>query len=186
MKFVIQLIIITTFSITAQAAELLPGYVVMANNDTVICKIKGGRFLNVPFNGVTIINEQGEEQSYTRKDKKIIAFSFVENRVLYDYKFVDVADKSESGFYQRIVNGARYKLYMRPATVYGGNPTYVLFNPSGEFTYFEPCVVCPWKKQLRELLKDDPKALALVDNAPRVNIPKFVQDINIVNTSPLK
>ena len=149
----------------------------MANNDTVICKIKGGRFIN-PFYGITIINEQGEQQAFHKQDKKIIAFGFVENSRLYDYLFIDVGNKLENGFYQRLVNGGRYKLYGRPPTVAGGNPIYVLFNPSGEFTKFDPCVFCPWKKQLRELLKDDPKALELVDSASRFNIPKFVMDIN--------
>lgn len=171
-------IIVTTFSISAGAAELVDGYIVMANNDTVKCKMKGGRFLSTPFNGITIIDEQGQEQSVRAKDKKIIAFGFVEKYRTYHYLYVDAGDKLENGFYQLMINGPRYRLYGRPTTVYGGNPTYVLFTPTGEHTTFEPCVLCPWKKQLRELLKDDSKALELVENAPRVNIPKFVMDIN--------
>jgi hypothetical protein len=178
MKYLLLVIIITTFSRAAGAADTLRGYVVMANSDTVHCKIKGGRFLSNPFHGITIINEQGEDESLPSKNKKIIAFGFVENLRSYHYLFVDVGDKLESGFYQLIVNGLKYKLYTRPTTVYGGNPTYVLFTPNHEFTKFEPCVVCPWKKQLRALLKDDPKALEQIENASRVDIPKFVIDIN--------
>ncbi len=178
MKHLLLAIIVATFSNVARAAEPLTGYIVMANNDTIQCRIKAGRFLNNPFFGITVINEQGEAETLPSRDKKIIAFGFVENLRRYDYLFVDVGDKLESGFYQLIVNGPKYKLYAKPTTLYGGNPTYVLFNPSREFAKFEPCVVCPWKKQLRVLLKDDTKALAAVENAPRVNIPQFVMDIN--------
>ena len=178
MKHLMLAILITSFAIVASAAEPVPGYIVMANNDTIQCKIKSGRFLSNPFKGITIINEQGADEFLPSKDRKIIAFGFVENLKPYHYLFVDVGDKLENGFYQLIVNGAKYKLYGRPTTIYGGNPTYVLFNQGGDFTKFEPCVVCPWKKQLRELLKDDPKALENIETASRVNIPKFVIDIN--------
>lgn len=178
MKHLILAIVITAFSTAASAAEPLAGYIVLTNNDTIQCKIKGGRFLNNPFYGITIINEKGEDESLPSKDKKIVAFGFVENLRSFHYMFVDVGDKLENGFYQLIVNGLKYKLLSRPATVYGGNPTYVLFNQNHDFTKFEPCVLCPWKKQLRKLLKDDPKALEQVESASRVNIPKFVIDIN--------
>lgn len=177
MKQFLLLIISTTFTIAAMAAEPVPGYIVLANNDTIRCQIKAGRFLTVPFRGITIINEQGKDEFLPSKDKKIIAFGFVEFFRRYDYLFVDVGDKLESGFYQ-LLNAGKYKLYGRPATVYGGNPIYVLYNPAGEFLKFEPCVVCPWKKQLRALLKDDTKAVAAVEDASRVNIPKFVVEIN--------
>jgi hypothetical protein len=178
MKRLLPVILIATFSIAAHAAEPLNGYIVMANHDTIQCKIKGVRFLLNPFHGITVINEQGESQALPSRDKKIIAFGFVENLRRYDFMFIEVGDKLESGFYQLNVNGPKYKLYHKPTTVYGGNPTYVLFTPSGDFAKFEPCVLCPWKKQLRALLKDDPKALAAVENAPRVNMPQFVIDIN--------
>jgi hypothetical protein len=178
MKRTVLFIIIICFSIAARAVDLLDGYIVTAGNDTLRCKIKGGRFLTVPFRGATMINEQGEEQSFGAREKKVIAFGFVERFFRYDYLYVETGDQLESGYFQRIVNGARYKLYSRPTTVQGGNPTYVLFNPAGQFVKFDPCILCPWRKQLREFLKDDPKALELVENAPRVNIPKFVVALN--------
>lgn len=178
MKRLLIFTVILSFTIAARSAELLDGYIVTADHDTVQCKIKGGRFLLTPFSGAVMINAQGEEQSFGAKDKKVIAFGFTERYARYHYLYVDAGNKTESGYYQLLVNGPRYKLYSRPTTVYGGNPTYVLFNPAGQFTLFEPCLVCPWRKQLREFLKDDAKALALVETAPRVNIPKFATEIN--------
>ncbi len=178
MKQLIQFIIITTFAISAGATEPLPGYIVTEDKDTIQCKIKGGRFLNTPFYGITVINEQGEDERLPSKTRKIIAFGFIEKMKSYHYIYVDVKDKLENGFYQRIVSGLKYQLYIRPKTVADGLPTYVLFNQNQEFTKFEPCVLCPWRKQLRELLKDDAKALEHVDKASRVNFSQFVLDIN--------
>jgi hypothetical protein len=177
-KHLLLAFLITTFSAAAGAADLLPGYVVMANHDTVHCKIKGGKFLSNPFYRVTIVSETGEEETLPSQTKKIIAFGFVEKLRSFHYLFVDVGDKLESGFYQLVVDGLKYQLYGRPATLYGGNPTYVLFNPKRDFKKFEPCVLCPWKKQLRELFKDDPAALQHLENASRVDIPSLVIDLN--------
>lgn len=164
-------------SFVSKAADPVSGYYVTAGSDTVRCKIKSGRFLSTPFYGITVINESGDEERLPSKDKKLLAFGFTEGFSTFHYHFFDVGSKTENGFYQLLVKG-RYKLYGRPTTVYGGNPTYVLVTPSEAFTQFEPCVLCPWKKQLRDLLKDDAEALTLVENAPRVDIPKFVSEIN--------
>jgi hypothetical protein len=133
---------------------------------------------NVHFYGITKIDSEGNKEVFRAKDKSVIAFGYVERGKRYDFLYVEAGNKEEHGFYQRLINGPKYKLYGRPSTVQGGNPTYVLFNLSSEFTKFEPCVLCPWKKLLREFLKDDAKALELVENAPRYNIPQFVVDIN--------
>jgi hypothetical protein len=69
-------------------------------------------------------------------------------------------------------------LYGRPPQVQGDLPTYVLFNPSGEFAKLEQCFICPWKKQLRELLKDDPKALAAIERMPPLTMTMFTYLIN--------
>lgn len=182
MKRILLLLIISVFlmAASARAVELHDGYIVKEFNDTVKCKVKGGRFLSSPFYGITIVDEQGKEQFLRALDKKITAFGFVKNFTVYHFLFVKVGDRLENGFYQLIVNGPRYKLYSRPKIVADGIPAYLLFNPSGEFKTFEPCILCPWKKQLRELLRDDANALEQVENAPRVNIPKFVMDINKV------
>ena len=170
---------ITSYSLMALAAKPLDGYVVMANNDTIQCKIRDGRFLNNPFGGITIINEEGEELSFRAKDKKIIAFGFIENFKRYHYKFIEAGEKNDQGFYQLLVNGPKYKLYSRVGLVQGEGITYVLFNPSGEFVKFQPSLLNPWKKQLRDLLKDDPHALKAVEEAKlSTNMSLFVMDLN--------
>jgi hypothetical protein len=78
-----------------------------------------------------------------------------------------------------MVDGEKYKLYGRATTVQGGLPTWILFNPAGQFVKFETAFLSPWKKQLRELLKDDPKALEAVEEvSAKSNIPIFVAGLN--------
>jgi hypothetical protein len=56
---------------------------------------------------------------------------------------------------------------------------YVLFNAAGEWVKFETCVLCPWKKGMREVFKDDAKALEALANASYpINVPKFVAEVN--------
>ena len=189
MKRLLLLVALFTLSASSKAADYLPGYIVLENNDTVQCKFKLGGFILATnfFNKLTVVNEQGEEQVYKAADKKVLAYGFVDGGRRFDYLYVDVKSKTESGFYQRIINGQHYKLYRHfvSAGGYGGissaSPIYVLFNPAGEYVRFDPCVVCPWKKQLRELMKDDPKALDVLENkAKRLDIPGFVFELNKV------
>ncbi|GEO10710.1 hypothetical protein [Segetibacter aerophilus] len=170
----------------AKAADPIPGYIVLVNNDTVKCKFKTGGFILASnfFNKLTVINDQGEEQVYHASDKKLVAFGLTQNGRKYDYLYMDVKPKTDNGFYLRIVKGGKYQLYSHQVASSSGmfsslSPIYVLYNPSGEFVKFEPCVLCPWKKHLRELLKDDQKALDEINNIPfPPNIPKFVVEIN--------
>jgi hypothetical protein len=93
--------------------------------------------------------------------------------------------RSESGFYQQLVNGPKYRLYTHVLTssTYPGvtmeHPQYVAFNAAGDVVKFETCLACPWKKQLRNLLKDDTKALELLESGvDRKKIAEFVVEIN--------
>jgi hypothetical protein len=59
------------------------------------------------------------------------------------------------------------------------SPVYVLVTPAGDYVRFDPCVMCPWKKQLRTLLKDDANALELLETSAKAkDIPGFVLEIN--------
>lgn len=170
-----------TFSIASQAAsppEPLVGYVVMANNDTVKCKIKTGRFLENPFTGIKIINEQGEEHNIRPKDKQVIAFGFFEKFRWYHFLLIEAGDRSEHGYYQRLVYG-NYKLYCHPVKVQYQLSQYVLFNPAGQFIKFETAILTPWKRLVKELLKDDAKALEAAEQLTNnTNIPLFVRALN--------
>jgi hypothetical protein len=186
MKNLLIIIFLANFSIAGRAAEFLDGYIVLANNDTIECKFKIGGFVSATnfFNKLTIVTRQGEEQVYHARDKKVLAYSVLEKGRIYTYRFVETKVKSETGFYQRVVNGGKYKLYLHLVGTYGSpginvaQPNYVLFSPSGEYEKFDPCILCPWKKQLRQLLRDDQKALEILENASRLDIPKFVLEID--------
>lgn len=186
MRLVNLFILLITFSLTAKAADPITGYIVLANNDTVKCKFKTGGFILASnfFNKLTVINDHGEKLVYHAGDKKLKAFGLLENGKKYDYQYMDVKPKTDNGFYLRVINGRKYQLYSHHVGSSSGmfnslSPIYVLFNPSGEFVKFDPCVFCPWKRHLRVLLKDDQKALvALEDMKSPPNIVKFVIDIN--------
>ena len=166
-------ILITFFSIPSHSNEFMDGYIVMANNDTVRCKIRAGDFL-----GVRIINQQGEKEYIGAKDQKIIAFGFIDKGKRYEFQYLDPGKKHEDGFYQRLVKGTKYKLYGRPPQVQGDLPTYVLFNSLGEFEKFQQCFICPWKMQLRDLLKDDQKAIETIEKMPPLTMTIFTNLIN--------
>lgn len=184
-RIIMLYILVLGFSARGYAADFLDGYIVMANKDTVQCRFKsGGFFRSISFKRIEVTTAEGEKQVYRADDKKILGFGVVERGIRYDFIYVELKPRSESGFYQRIVDGGKYKLYVHTVVSQGypgvstAQPQYVLFNPAGEFRKFETCVLCSWKKQLRELLKDDEKALALLETASRLEIPKFVLAIN--------
>lgn len=174
MKRLMLIILIITFSIAGRSAELLDGYIVLVNNDTIRCKIK-----SVDFHGVTVINEKGEKEVYRIKDEKIVAYGYVEKGRQRDYYFHKIGVNYFNGFYQRLINRPRYKLYGRAPEVSGGNPTYILFKQSGESLNFDACVAfCPWKKKLREFLKDEPKADEAIDKANPYTLPLYLAGLN--------
>jgi hypothetical protein len=170
-------------------AELLDAYIVLPNNDTVKCKLKVTNSLILStnfFDKLTIVTEDGSEKIYHARDKELLAYGFIEKGRQYHYLYVDVKPKIESGFYQRIVNG-KYRLYSHLVGSYGygtfgsSSYQYVLFNPAGEFVKFEVTPLRPWKKQLRELLKDDENALQKIGDIKNpAGIPKFVLEINLM------
>lgn len=173
MKYLTLLISVMIFSIAARSADL-NGYIVMANNDTVKCKIRA-----FDFNGVTVIHEQGNKEVYRSKDEKIIAYGYFEKGKWVNYSFLNVGSNSDKGFYQRLVNGPKYRLFGRAPEVQGGNFTYLLFKPSGELLKFDACSgFCPWRKKLREFLSDDSKAEEAIDKATPYTLPLYIGHLN--------
>ena len=186
MKILLTLIAVIYLSAAGNATEVLDGYVIMPNKDTVKCKfnIKSLRKYS-PFYEIRAVMENGEEQAFRAKDKKILGYGFMDLGISYHFWYIEMKQKSESGFYQQLINGTKYRLYrhMLSSSTYPGvsmnHPQYVLFNAAGDFVKFETCILCPWKKQLREVLKDDTTALELLEsNADRNKIPEFVAEIN--------
>jgi hypothetical protein len=186
MKY-LYILLFSFISISARAAEMLDAYIVLPNNDTVKCKLKITNSLVLAtnfFNKLTVVMDDGTEEVYHARDKKLLAYGYIVKGRQYHYLYVDVKPKIESGFYLRMVNG-KYRLYSHLVGSIGyagfgsASYQYVLFNPAGEFVKFEVTPLRPWKKQLRELLKDDSNALEKIgDIKNSAGIPKFVLDIN--------
>lgn len=186
MKKIVFIILLAIVSISSRGADYLDGYVVFANNDTMKCKFKLGGFIVATnfFNRLTIVNDKGEEQLYKAHEKKILAYGFVDGGRRFNYQYFEVEPKVESGFYQRINNSPRYKLFRHMVSTSGGvvgsvSPVYVLLTPAGNYVRFDPCIACPWKRKLRKLLQDDPKALDILENQAKAkDIPAFVLELN--------
>ncbi len=186
MKSVLFFVVLISSAFTVRAADFLEGYIVLANNDTIACKFKvtkGGGVTNF-FSKLTVVNEQGEEKVYVAADREVLAYGFTEFGKRYEYLYIDARQKVDRRFYQRIVDGPKYKLYVHTivtSTYPGigmGMPQYVLFTSAGESVKFENCILCPWKKQMRLLAKDDAKALELIEGASRLKIPELVAEMN--------
>jgi|GEM_PF-1941225 len=179
-------VFIICLSFSSRANDLIDGYVIMANKDTVKCKFSYRSLKKFsPFYEIRGVMESGEEQAFRAKDKKILGYGFRDFGITYDFWYIEMKQKSESGFYRQVINGPRYRLYshMLSSSTYPGvstsHPQYVLFNSAGDFVKFESCILCPWKKQMREVLKDDAKALELLESsADRNKIPEFITAIN--------
>ena len=186
MKVLFLLLAAVCISTISNAAAFIDGYVILANKDTVRCQFdtKSLRKFS-PFYEIRVTTENGEEQVYRAKDKKILGYGFRDLGIAYDFWYIEMKQKSESGFYQQLINGPKYKLYshMLSSSTYAGvavsNPQYVVYNAAGEFVQFETCVLCPWKKKLREIFKEDTKALELVNNTSYpVDVSKLVSTVN--------
>ena len=186
MKSLLVAVFIICLSLSSRAEDRIDGYVIMANKDTVKCTFSFRSLKKIsPFYEIRVVMENGEEQAFRAKDKTILGYGFRDFGVAYDFWYIEMKQKSESGFYRQLINGPKYRLYshMLSSSTYAGvstsHPQYVLFNATGNFVKFENCMVCPWKKQLREVLKEDTKALELLESvAERNKIPEFVATIN--------
>jgi hypothetical protein len=186
MHKILLLVTVMVICTSGKAAEFLDGYVILASKDTVKCQFRTSTLRKFsPFYEIRVVMEGGEEQAFRAKDKKILGYGFRDLGIAYDFWYIEMKQKSESGFYQQLINGPKYRLYshMLSSSTYPGismnHAQYVLFNAAGEWVKFETCVLCPWKKGMREVFKDDAKALEALANASYpINVPKFVAEVN--------
>lgn len=171
------------FTKNGEAQELRDGYVVLAKKDTLACKIVFGGPKGTDKTRVSTMKPDGEEKIYKTKDKQVLAYGFYQMGVPFDYLFVDLGQKVETGFFRLIENGNPYKLYVQNnnETVHGvttTTPYYVLFNDSGASIDFLVSGVSGWKKKLEGFLKDDPEAIEKLESVNRQDVLKFIKSLN--------
>jgi hypothetical protein len=175
--------LIFCFSNFGKAQELRNGYVVLTKDDTVACKIVFGGPNGTNKTQVSTITADGKDKIYKTKDKQVLAYGFDQMGVPFDYLFVDLGRKVETGFFRLIENGNPYKLYVQnnSETVNGvttTTPYYVLFNGRGGSLDFLVSGVSGWKNKLEVFLKDDPKAKENLKSVNRQEIVKFIKSLN--------
>jgi len=175
--------LIFCFSQNGEAQELKNGYVVLSKSDTIACKIVFGGPNGTDKTQISTITADGKEKIYKTKDKKVLAYGFDQMGVPFDYLFVDLGRKVETGFFRLIENGNPYKLYIQnnSETVNGvttTTPYYVLFNARGDSIDFLVSGVSGWKKKLEEFLNDDPEAIENLKSVNRQDVLKFIKSLN--------
>jgi len=171
---------------TAQANDLVKGYIVLSGQDTLQCQIKlRGKSPVTDYTTLVIINEQGEEKVYKAKEKKVRAYGFDFSGVQYDYRFVEIKKTYESGFFRLIENGKNYKLYENKVSSTNNSVTvthshYVIFKSNGEYVDLTTHLLGKWKKNLEAFFEEDQEALKKLENVSRLEIPQFIRSLNEV------
>ncbi len=167
---------------SASPNDLVPGYIIKPNGDTLWGTINLGGFKRATNSEyVTLIDSTGVAVKYKAKDGEVLGYGIkplLERRM--DFLYFSVKPAVESGFFQRYTTGTRYTLYYRMmsanmGTVESTSPYYVLVNAKGAYAYFGTCTICGWKKKMREIMKeDDPAVLAELEELRGKDIPEFV------------
>jgi hypothetical protein len=166
------------------AKDLVDGYILLSNNDTVKCKIKVPRDLAM-FDKVSIKDSLGKEQTYKAKSIDINGFGFFYKDKKYDYTLI-LDDRAGAQFLMRELAGPRFNLYYRydyssagPGASYRSD-TYVLEDTAKRTVRVTGGVFSSYKKKIKVFLKDDPSMLELFDNAVSgiTDIEKFVKEAN--------
>jgi hypothetical protein len=83
------LLIAFSFSASGYAAEALEGYVIMSTGDTVQCKFDRKSLKKFsPFYEVRVVMDNGEEQTFLAREKKILGYGFTELGIKYDFWYI--------------------------------------------------------------------------------------------------
>lgn len=184
MKHLVFVVFLQCIFCNARAADLVNGYIIKANGDTVKCKIKlGGVPRATGGDQVTVVNQDGESIRYKAKEGEVIGYGVYLAGRSADFRYFELKPKAESNFYQLLYNGSKYKLYYiietaDMGTVVTSSPKYVFVNEKGAFNFFGTCTICGWRKRLGELLQDDAAALVELEKISAKDIPDFVGRID--------
>jgi len=172
------------------AKELVDGYIIMPNNDTVHCKINLSR--SVLASKIFIEDSIGNITTYKARNEEIKGFGYVLEEKPYNYLLKTVDD--EDIFLLKKIWGDKLNLYNYYINKGGGNmsigsnqismPAYqvevlVIEAPNKKLLPIYKLSAREMKK-MKELLADDPALLKLFEErvGDIVDIPNFVIDAN--------
>ena len=184
MKSFVFVLILQYFFYTAQSAELVQGYIVLPNGDTLRGQVKFGGFRAATNSEeVTFVDQEGLEKKYKAQKGEVKGYGYELMGIRRDFTFFIIKKKYNSQFFQRIHNGSSYAIYASSVTnSYGTvDVTHVLYiveKPSGEFVLVESCGTCPWRKTLTAFLADDPGALEGLENVKAKELETYLMRIS--------
>ncbi len=166
------------------AKDLIDGYILMPNNDTIKCKIKVPKDLDL-FDKVSIQDSLGKEQTYKAKNKEINGFGFFYKDQKHDYTLI-VDDHGGAQFLMRKLAGTRFILYYRYDYMSFGSgasyrsDTYRLEDTAKRTVTVTGGIFSSYKKKIKTFLKDDPAMLDLFEKTVSgiTDIEKFVKQAN--------
>ncbi|UJP63791.1 hypothetical protein [Mongoliitalea daihaiensis] len=178
------LLICTLCSFSLHANELVNGYIVMANQDTIQTSIKiAGRAPITNSQILVTVDDARGEQLFQAADKQVLGYGFKLNQVSYSFRFFDIQRSFGSAFFRLIENGDNFLLYENKVkgidrTAEVPNSHYVLMKSSGETINFTTALFSNWKKVVKEFVWDNPEALKALSDLKRNEVPAFVRFLN--------
>ncbi|MCU0387959.1 MAG: hypothetical protein MUE71_05085 [Chitinophagaceae bacterium] len=184
MKFFGFLLLMQCIFCTAQSAELVKGYIVLPNGDTLRGQIKFGGFRAATnWEEVTFVDESGVEKKYKAQKDEVKGYGYEIMGIRKDFIYFIIKKKYNSQFFERIQKGSSYSVYASSVTnSYGTvdvtDVLYVVEKPSGEYVLVESCGTCPWRKTLTAFLADNPDALAGLENVKAKGLGAYLVSIS--------
>jgi len=169
-------------------AELIDGYVVLANKDTIYRKIDVPNVYHQTLNlfyKVTVQDSAGNETTYQPGKHGIKGFGFVYNGKNYDYHLWK--NGTDDIFALKLISGKKvslsyYYVYYNP--IYGGNSSkydvYLLESSDKKAVSLSGNLFGSLKKQLKNFFGGDAGVLKLLDArvSGMKDIPAFVDEVN--------
>jgi hypothetical protein len=184
MKSFVFVLILQCFFYGAQSAELVQGYIVLPNGDTLRGQIKFGGFRAATnWEEVTFVDDAGVEKKYKAQKDEVKGYGYELMGIRRDFTYFVIKKKYNSQFFQRVHKGSSYSVYASSVTnSYGTvdvtDVLYVVEKPSGEFVLVESCATCPWRKTLTAFLADNPEALTELESVKAKELDAFLKKIS--------
>src|SRR4051812_30016043 len=164
-------LVITTSAI--QAKQLLNGYMILPNHDTISCKIvvpQAYRDHIELYFSVTINDNTGNNMTYNAEKHEIIGFGFTYNNKPYDY----VLKKDDRGdvFVYREATGNKLNLYYydfpRPLSTNSAVSAivnvYMLEDKNNNTVAVSNGTFSGYKKKIRKFIGSDPTLVKVFDD----------------------